>query len=254
MAETIGSYDLGCLQGRMSLFLALLNISTLLRPVVELIQPLDILEYGTIAADNGVQIDFGEYCVVKRYPPSMPSGNIIRNLVELHGLLKTHSVPNVVELKKTNMKNKHVTLTPIGRASPPENVHQLLTALRDVLKTLVALHAIAVMHRDLRWENVLKYQDDDEKWFLVDFDDGAKSPAKKVNHLSPQSHAPEILSSSSHTVKVAIWSVGYLLMTSPVRDLPPELESMKGQCLQIAPSSRPTAETLLKAVEKLLYT
>ncbi|KAF1775125.1 Protein kinase-like domain [Phytophthora cactorum] len=250
--EMIETYDLGDLHGRLSFFLALLNFSTLFRPVVDLIQPLDILEYGTIERGNGVQISFAEDCVVKTYPLSMPSDDIIRNLRELHRQMKKHSVPNVVELKKTNMKKKYVKLAPVGRLSPPENVRQLLTALRDILKALVALHAINMMHRDLRWENVLKYPGEGNKWFLIDFDEGASSPAAKVNHLKAESHAPELLLSSSHTVKVDIWSVGFLLKTSPFQDFPSELESMKAQCLQTCPSSRPTAKSLLDVIESLI--
>ncbi|KAF1787446.1 Tyrosine-protein kinase, catalytic domain [Phytophthora cactorum] len=250
-AEIIETYNLGDLNSRISFFLALLNLSTLFRPVVDLIQPLDILEYGIIERGNGVQITFAEDCVMKTYPQSMPSDDIITNLRELHRKMKKHKVPNVVELKAGNMEKKHVKLAPIGLLSPPENVHQLLTALRDILKALVALHAINLMHRDLRWENVLKYAGEGDKWFLIDFDEGASSPAAKVNHLKAESHAPEILS-SSHTVKVDIWSVGFLLKTSPFQDLPPELERIKKQCLQKSPSNRPTAKSLLKVIESLL--
>ncbi|KAG7382886.1 hypothetical protein PHYPSEUDO_004285 [Phytophthora pseudosyringae] len=200
--ETIDTYDLGDLNSRLSFFLALLNLSTLFRPVVNLIQPLDVPEYGTIERGNGVQITFAEDCVVKTYPSSMPSDTIIRNLKNLHRQMKRHAVPNIVALRNTNMKKKHVKLAPIGQLSPPKTVSELLAALRDILQALVKLHSINLMHRDLRWENVLKYQGEGDKWFIIDFDDGAASPAAKTDHLKAKSQAPEILLDSPHSVEV----------------------------------------------------
>ncbi|CAI5709419.1 unnamed protein product [Peronospora farinosa] len=264
--ETIETYDLSDLHSRLQFFLAMLNLLTLFRPVLKLIEPLGIPEYGNIIAGNGVKISLAEDCVVKTYgfdpidtfgrfgpfdPYGITSGSVIWNLRKVHHLMKKGSVPNVVELRKTSMKKKHVILSPLGRPVAPKNVHQLLTALRDILKALVAMHAIKIMHRDLRWPNVLKYQDKGDKWFLIDFDDAALSPASKVNHLRAETHAPEVLL-SSHTVKVDIWSVGYLLRTSNIRNLPAKLITMKEKCLQENPMQRPTAVSLLKSIEELL--
>ncbi|KAE8996827.1 hypothetical protein PF005_g17273 [Phytophthora fragariae] len=249
-ADVIETYDLSSLKGRISFFLAILNISTLLRPIANLVHSLGRTEYEILSRANGVQIEFCDDAVTKRYPPGMPSDNIIRKLKMLHKRMEKNSVPNVVELKKTNMKKKHVVLMPIGLPSKPVNVRELLTALRDILEALVAMHAINLMHRDLRWENVLKYPNED-KWFLIDFDEGGVSPAAaEVNHLKAESHAPEI--SSSHTIKVDIWSVGLLLKTSCIHDLPPELEKMKTECLQVNPTERPTANSLLETIQSLL--
>ncbi|KAL3674562.1 hypothetical protein V7S43_000510 [Phytophthora oleae] len=203
-ADIIERYDLGNKLGRLSLLLAMLNLSTLFRPIVNLVKPLGIVQYGTITRSNGVHISFAENCVMKTYPSTIPSGVIIRNLTNWHGQMKRHSVPNVVELLKTNMKKRHVVLAPVGKLCPPKNIHELLTALRDILKALVKLHSINLMHRDLRWDNVLKYPGEGERWFLIDFDDGATSPAAKTDHLKAESHAPEILLDSPHSVEVDI--------------------------------------------------
>ncbi|KAJ0403213.1 hypothetical protein P43SY_000021 [Pythium insidiosum] len=171
-AEVINHYDLSELDGRLSFLLALLNLSTLFRPVIELIQPFSIPDYGILRRTNGVTISFAEDCVIKEYPSNMQSNAIIKNLKTLHGDMKKHSVPNVVTLVKANMKKRHVLLAPIGLVAPPTDVKQLVTALRDILKALVALHKLKLMHRDLRWDNVLKYQQDRDEWFLIDFDEG----------------------------------------------------------------------------------
>ncbi|RHZ89547.1 hypothetical protein Glove_13g255 [Diversispora epigaea] len=47
---------------------------------------------------------------------------------------------------------------------------QLTKASCCVLITLEALHKIKIIHRDIRWKNVLKYIDQD-KWLIIDFGD-----------------------------------------------------------------------------------
>jgi Protein kinase domain len=198
-----------------------------------------------------VTISFAEDCVIKEYPSNMPSDAIIKNLKTLHGQMKEHSVPNVVTLVKANLKKRHVLLAPVGLVAPPTDVKQLVTALRDILTALVALHKLKLMHRDLRWDNILKYQQDRDEWFLIDFDEGASAPAAQgALHLDSTSHAPEI--ALSHSVKVDVWGVGYLLRTTTVLNLPHELDAIREQCLQKNPAKRPTASSLLKAVQNLL--
>ncbi len=98
--------------------------------------------------------------MIKEYPLDMPSNTIINNLKTLHAQMKKHAVPNVVVLKPSNLKKRHFVLAPVGLVAHPSDVNQLVTALRDILTGLVALHKLGLMHCDLRRDNVLKYQHD----------------------------------------------------------------------------------------------
>ncbi|GLE00908.1 hypothetical protein PINS_up009705 [Pythium insidiosum] len=249
-AEVIDQYNLSYLLGRLSFLLALLNLSTLFKPIVKLIQPLGYPQYGILTRPNGVRLAFGETCVTKTYPQGMATDAIINKLKTVHRQMKAHSVPNVATLIMANLKKRCVSLAPLGLVQAPKTVRQLVTALQDILKALVALHELNLMHRDLRWDNVMKYEQDQDQWFLIDFDEAATSPASHgAEHLNPNSHAPEI--TSPHSVKVDIWGVGHLIETLAVGDLPPELTELQESCLQESPHQRPTAVALLSKIEKL---
>ncbi|OWY96911.1 Serine/threonine protein kinase [Phytophthora megakarya] len=183
--EIIETYGLSDLHGR--LHLAVLNLSTRLQPIVDLIEPLGIFEYSNIGTGTGEQIMFVEGCLVKMYSLIMSDG-IIRNLQELH--CQMLGLPNVVELKTSNMKNKYVILAPVGRLYMPENVHQLLMVLRDILQLLFYANA-----------NVTS-------GFLLTL-----TIASSESKSSFEVRIPCSRDISSHTVKVDIWSLGYLLMT-----------------------------------------
>ncbi|RIA93675.1 kinase-like domain-containing protein [Glomus cerebriforme] len=97
----------------------------------------------------------------------------------------------------------------------PQSKEQLIKSLCCVLIALKALHEMKIMHRDICWENVLKYIDRD-RWFIIDFDDACytTSPTPSV-HLAKDSHTPEIFE-DHHNKSVDIWSIGYLILTTTV--------------------------------------
>ena len=102
------------------------------------------------------------------------------------------------------------------------------------------------MHRDLRWENVLKYINRD-KWFIIDFDEACHVPSVVPNtQLVRESHAPEIFE-PFHKESVDIWSVGYLvLMASVVLQETDELKVYaKMNLMAKDESNRPTAGAAL---------
>jgi tRNA A-37 threonylcarbamoyl transferase component Bud32 len=44
-------------------------------------------------------------------------------------------------------------------------------AIRDVLNVVIILHANGIVHRDIRWENIIRLTNDG--WILIDFEEAA---------------------------------------------------------------------------------
>lgn len=69
----------------------------------------------------------------------------------------------------------------------------------------------AVLHRDIRWPNIIQSRIDFKKWILIDWDEAAIAPAKAALYLARESHAPEVFE-DNHGPEVDIWSVGHLII------------------------------------------
>ena len=118
------------------------------------------------------------------------------------------------------------------------------------------------MHRDLKWDNILRHTSSGQKWFMIDFDDSAQlkkdgqgqilRQAENAKDMDPDSHARE-LHESTHNEKVDIWSIGYLIHTSHV-NLSHELVQVKNECMRDDPKKRQTALKLQRRFRELLKT
>ncbi|KAG9294500.1 hypothetical protein G9A89_009347 [Geosiphon pyriformis] len=109
-----------------------------------------------------------------------------------------------------------VILSPKDMVYKPETKQQLIKALCCVLTTLKALHKIKIMHRDIHWENVLKFINRD-KWFIIDFYDMCYTTSPTSNtYFAKENHTPEIFQ-DNYNESVDIWSVGYLILTASVQ-------------------------------------
>jgi hypothetical protein len=264
--QMVEHYDLGSLVGRLRLFLAMLNLSTLFRPLVDKVKRRFVRpEYGVLKKENGVEIQLGTVNVIKKYPSEMPTSlvhAVIDHLKLVHSLMSSRSVPNVIQLVRSNMKKKTVCLTPVGYPEVPKDLKELVRALLDILDALVSMHQLKIVHRDLRWDNILRYCSGGQNWFIIDFDDSAQltkegrdwiiHQAKDAQDMDPASHAPELYN-STHDEKVDIWSIGYLIQTSHL-NLSPEVIKVKNDCMQDNPKKRPTALVLQRRFQKILGT
>ena len=79
-------------------------------------------------------------------------------------------------------------------------------AIRCVLTALNALHDAELVHRDVRWPNIVKVGDD---WYLVDLD-SADRIGRPIPYR-PTDSPPEIQQGSVWGVRHDIWQVGRLL-------------------------------------------
>jgi serine/threonine protein kinase len=262
--EEIDRYNLTTLHGRLNFFLALLHLSTLFSPIVQAIKTkFGRPEYGIVEQPNGVSIHLGLQSVIKYYPSSMPFKSILTHLKLVHGKMKKSSVPHVVQLTSASIKRKRACLSPRGYSIKPSDRNELVKALLDIIEALISMHELKIFHRDLRWDNVLRYDAvDGQNWFIIDFDDSAFfeeeqsngniQQARDVQRADPSTHAPELYFATQNE-KVDIWSVGYLIRTTGFSLCQEEeLIGIMTDCMQENPEDRPTAVNLKVRLTPLL--
>ncbi|CAG8440837.1 11561_t:CDS:2 [Ambispora gerdemannii] len=130
-----------------------------------------------------------------------PNGTVTELGYSVKKIFKEVSVKHLVEIYKTLRENKvryndkleHSTshcvyLAPCELQRTPTNLKELLQALICILTCLKEMHGIKpnpLMHRDVRWPNIVRYKDEYKKFILIDFDyatfgKGKKGIAKKL--------------------------------------------------------------------------
>ncbi|CAB5357256.1 unnamed protein product [Rhizophagus irregularis] len=66
----------------------------------------------------------------------------------------------------------NLTYGPVGYLCTPKNEVELRYAIYDILEIVSKLHSEEVVHRDIRWDNVVKLTNG--KWLLIDFEEAAR--------------------------------------------------------------------------------
>ncbi|CAG8776936.1 1127_t:CDS:1, partial [Ambispora leptoticha] len=102
-----------------------------------------------------------------------------------------------------------------------------------------------IMHRDIRWPNIIRHYDGYQRFILIDFDYANFSPSDEpLKEFSEIDHAPEMLI-KKHNFKADIWGVGNLVGSCNVRGIPQELLSFSMDLCNGNPDNRPTASVAL---------
>jgi len=111
-----------------------------------------------------------------------------------------------------------------------------------------------IMHRDVRWPNIIRHYDEYLRFILIDFDYATFSPADMpLEEFSESDHAPEMLI-KKHNFKVDMWGVGNLVVSCNITGIPQELLSFSTDLCNSSPSKRPTASNALDRAKEMFRT
>ncbi|CAI2189812.1 19864_t:CDS:2 [Funneliformis geosporum] len=154
-----------------------------------------------------------------------------------------NNVPNIEKIYKSS--NDACYFQPQGDVLYPKDLKEMLFVVCCVLEALLVMHNIPIMHRDIRWQNIVKYRDND-KWFLIDFEFACYSPQYlKEEGLEKNNHAPEIRE-GYHDILTDIWSVGFLIIDYSFK-LPSEITDFGKKLMKSNPPK--TIDVLTDAKE-----
>ena len=109
-------------------------------------------------------------------------------------------MPHLIQSTSFSFANDvlKLELSPLGFSRMPESEMDLKNALKSVLKALSVLHAKGWVHRDIRWENILR--DSAGKWFLIDLE-SANCKDKEVGEFRSKYWTSNTLDKDLYTEK-----------------------------------------------------
>ena len=108
-----------------------------------------------------------------------------------------------------------------------------------------------LLHRDIRWPNVIQRMDDPQQWFLIDWEDASGTPTEALPQFSRGTHSPGVFL-PGHGFEVDMWGVGHLIATSTAMNISSQLRRL-GIRMQMTPTLRAVqALTMLKQLQLTL--
>ncbi|RIB22225.1 hypothetical protein C2G38_2174527 [Gigaspora rosea] len=127
----------------------------------------------------------------------------VTHLKEIYEILSANNVGFSDKLEHSSTHS--VTLVPRGEQHEPNDLKELLQALICTLTYLKGMHESKlkpIMHKDIRWPNVIHHYDEYQRFILIDFDYATYSPSDEpLYEFSKSDHAPEMLT-KEHNFKV----------------------------------------------------
>ncbi|KAJ7228257.1 hypothetical protein GGX14DRAFT_692378 [Mycena pura] len=237
------TYDLRRRTDRIKNMVALINMAPLLRGIVDLV-PGVVAEFKKIQRDT-CDIEIVGPLVIKTFKGEMRETEM-NHLEKMYVVLEQRKVPHTDKPRHFAKDEYKVLLGPRGDSREPKTEDELLDAIICLLEMLQVLHKPpAFIHRDLRWPNVMRSFKDRREWFVIDWSDAVQTPAKAAlkRDFDPSNHCPRIYM-DDHGTEVDLWSVGWLIPTSRVREISPWL-------IEFGNSLRETTVTATEALQQI---
>ncbi|KAI9455621.1 hypothetical protein HD554DRAFT_2178403 [Boletus coccyginus] len=243
----IASVDLRLKADRIKNTCRLINLVGLFELLANLVRP-PVAEFVKLARDNGT-VEIAGHHIIKSYTCPDKLVRVVR-LQSIYGLLQTRRVPNIDSLK--HHFDTSLILSPRGLAETPTSEEELLSAIICVLEALEVLHEEpSILHRDIRWPNVMRRLEDRLKWFIIDWEEAVLAPGTAELHFKQSTHSPRIFV-DGHGTEVDIWGVGGLIMDCEALDISSQLKDL-GRWMQgsSAPSAREALDKIKEYISSL---
>ncbi|GJJ15907.1 hypothetical protein Clacol_010185 [Clathrus columnatus] len=235
----IAHADLGLQKERILNLRRLINLAGILHMLADIVRYRDA-EFEALERDNST-VEIVSYAVIKTYRDTKR----VEHPRNVYVLLEEKKVPNTDRPLLT--EGGRIILSPRGISQVPKMQRELLGAVACVLETLEVIHTIPLFHRDIRWPNVMRRLDDDNRWFLIDWEDAASPPTFAQPSFAHETHSPTIFV-DGHGTEVDMWGVGGLILRCEGLDVSSELREL-GRWLQEMPA--PSAQEALNKVKEL---
>ncbi|KAG8811102.1 hypothetical protein FRC17_002634 [Serendipita sp. 399] len=126
-------------------------------------------------------------------------------------------VPHVDKLRKSSSRGAQYSLhlEPEGNRPQPATEEDLCFAIKCILEALEQLHSEPdpLLHRDIRWPNIVQKRDNSAEWLLIDWEDASTFPTLPPSRsFSRETHSPRVFE-AGHGTEVDLWAVGTLITT-----------------------------------------
>jgi len=239
--------DLFDIEQRVRCYLAILQIARILRAMKSSLDlhPPNTPEYEPfLQRPNGVLIRFSQSSVTKEISDSITHQRISAIYHRIVG------IPRVAEVQKIEETDGvlRIRLERGQKLDPSKLTRRAqFNAIQCILQAVSELHARDIVHRDIRWENILK-NEKGNTFFLIDFDeactDGLLEPSRT---LASTNHAPEVTTKPHQGKPADVWSIGKLCENF----LHPNWIEFQKSLLQDDPQLRPSAADALRLLETL---